>query len=109
MIKTDCKFGEVHQLADQIENGSDRVHFHNIIGTDNGGVSLIAFQAGQKLDRHVAPANLMVTVLEGEIVFTVIDKPNTLHAGDFMLVGESVPHSVTANADSKVLLTKIKS
>lgn len=108
MIKTDYKFGEVHRLADQIESGTDRVHVRNIISTTNGGASLIAFKAGQKLDQHVAPAELMVTVLEGEIVFTVIDKPNTLRTGDFMLVGEGVPHSVTANADSKVLLTKIK-
>lgn len=35
MIETQYKFGEVHMLADQIESGSDRVHFTNIIGTPN--------------------------------------------------------------------------
>ncbi|MDE6267580.1 MAG: cupin domain-containing protein [Muribaculaceae bacterium] len=108
MLETDYKFSEVHKLADQIESGNDRVHFKQIVNTGNGGVSLLAFKAGQKLDEHLAPAELMVTVLEGEIVFTVIDKPHTIRAGEFMLVGEGVPHSVTANTDSKVMLTKMK-
>ncbi|MBD5355587.1 MAG: cupin domain-containing protein [Bacteroides sp.] len=108
MINTDYKFGEVHNLASQIETSADRVHFKQIFSNDNGGVVLLAFKAGQKLDEHLAPAELMVTVLEGEIVFTMIDKPHTLRSGEFMLVGEGVPHSVMATADSKVMLTKIK-
>lgn len=108
MLETDYKFGEVHTLATQIENGTDRVQFKNIFGNDNGGVSLLAFKAGQKLDQHIAPAEVMVTVLEGEIVFTMIDRPLTLTAGQFLLMGADVPHSVEAKADSKVMLTKIK-
>ena len=108
MLETDFKFGEVHNLASQIESGAERVHFKNIFNNSNGGVVLLAFKAGQKLDEHIAPAELMVTVLEGEIVFTMIDNPNTLRAGEFMLIGAGVPHSVLANRDSKVMLTKIK-
>ncbi len=108
MLETDYKFGEVHDLASQIENGEDRVHFKSILSNENGGVALVAFKAGQKLDTHVAPAELMVTVLEGEIVFTVVDRPLTLSAGQFMLVGAGVAHSVEAKADSKLMLTKIK-
>lgn len=108
MIETDYKFSEVHPLAGQIESGNDRVRFKNIISTPSGGVSLLAFKAGQALAEHLAPAELMVTVLEGEIDFNVAGKPHTLHTGDFMLVGEGVVHSVTATADSKVMLTKLK-
>lgn len=108
MIETDYKFGEVHVLANQIEYGEDRVHFNNIFSNNNGGVSLVAFKSGQKLDTHTAPAEVMVSVLEGEIEFTMLDKPHILKAGDFLLMGENVPHSVLAKADSKVILTKIK-
>lgn len=108
MLETDYKFGEVHDLSSQIENGEDRIHFKGIFNNSNGGVSLIAFKAGQQLAEHVAPAELMIYVLEGEIVFTVIDNPHTLHAGQFMLVGQDVRHSVVANADSKMMLIKIK-
>ena len=51
----------------------------------------------------------MVYVLEGEVEFTMIDHPHTLKAGDFMLMGEGVPHSVVAKADSKIMLVKVKS
>ncbi len=108
MLNTDYKFGEVHDLSAQIETGHDKVHFKGIIENANGGVALIAFAAGQKLAEHTAPAELMVYVVEGEIVFTVTDKPHTLHKGEFMLVGQGVVHSVAANADSKVMLVKIK-
>lgn len=108
MLETDYKFAEVHNLADQIETGNDKVHFKAIFSNENGGVSLIAFKSGQKLDTHTAPCELMVTVLEGEIVFTVIDQPKVLKAGNFMLVGADVPHNVLAKSDAKVMLMKIK-
>lgn len=108
MLNTEYKFNEVHDLASQIEAGEDKVHFHGIFSNENGGVALIAFKAGQKLDTHVAPAELMVNVLEGEIDFTVVDKPHHLKAGKFMLVGEGVAHSVSAATDAKVMLVKVK-
>lgn len=107
MINTDYKFDEVHNLVNQIENGAERVNFKNIFNNSNGGVALVAFKAGQKLDPHIAPAELLVTVLEGEIEFTT-SKPHLLKEGDFLLVGEGVMHHVVANADSKMLLVKIK-
>lgn len=108
MLNTEYKFGEVHNLAAQIEAGEDKVHFHGLFSNDNGGVVLLAFKAGQKLDTHTAPAEVMVTVLEGEIEFTIGDRVNDMKEGDFLLLGENVPHSVAALADSKIMLTKIK-
>ena len=109
MFKTEYKFGEVHALAPQVIDGPDKVQFRHIFENDNGGVSLLAFRANQSLAEHVAPAEVMVYVLEGEVEFTMIDHPHTLKAGDFMLMGEGVPHSVVAKADSKIMLVKVKS
>ena len=108
MLNTDYKFGEVHNTADQIEAGNDKVHFKHIFNNENGGVVLVAFKAGQKLDTHTAPAELMVNVLEGEIEFTMLDKVHTIKAGEFLLMGADVAHSVVAKADSKMMLIKIK-
>lgn len=108
MIDTEYKFGEVHKLANQIEPADDKVQFHGIFNNDNGGVVLVAFKSGQKLETHTAPAELMVNVIEGEIEFTMLDKPHTLKAGEFLLMGAGVAHSVKANADSKLMLIKIK-
>lgn len=108
MLDTEFKFGEVFSLAAQIEPGDGNVQFKRVFENANGGVSLLAFKAGQKLDEHLAPAEVMVCVVEGEIVFTMIDQPHTIKAGEFMLMGAGVPHSVVAKANSKVMLVKVK-
>lgn len=108
MLETDYKFNEVHDLAKQIEISSDRVQVKHIFANGNGGVTLVALKAGQKLDTHTAPAEVMITVIEGEVEFTILDTPHTLGAGQFILMGADVPHSVNAKADSKIMLTKVK-
>lgn len=108
MLSTEYKFGEVHDLSTQIESGKENVHFKHIFENANGGVALLAFEAGQGLPQHLSPAEVMVYVIEGEIEFTMIDQPHTLKAGQFMLMGQDVPHSVAAKVDSKVMLIKIK-
>ena len=108
MLDTKLKFGEVYKLTDLVEQSGDRVSFANIFSNANGGFVLLAFKAGQELDTHLAPAELMVNVLEGEIEFTMLDTPHVLKAGEFLLVGEGVPHSVVAKADSKMMLVKVK-
>ena len=108
MLNTDYRFGEVHDIAEQIEAGNDKVHFKQVFSNENGGVVLVAFKAGQKLDTHTAPAELMVNVLEGEIEFTMLGKPHTIRAGQFLLMGADVAHSVVATAESKLMLIKVK-
>lgn len=108
MLETEYKFGEVHVLADQISAAADRVHFQRIFETPNGAVALIAFKAAQVLDEHIAPAEIMVNVIEGEIEFNVGDTPHHLKAGEFLLLGNGVKHSVKAVTDAKVMLVKIK-
>lgn len=108
MLHTDYKFGEVINLKSQIEKNPTKVAFKEIFSNENGGVVLLGFTAGQQLPEHIAPAELMVTVLEGEIEFSVNGKPSVLKEGDFLLLGKDVAHSVKANSDAKVMLTKIK-
>lgn len=102
------KFGEVYKLSGQIEADNDKVSFRNIFENSHGGVSLLAFKAGQKLDKHLATAEVMVCVIEGSINFTMIDQFHNINAGEFMLMGANVPHSVEAVTDAKVMLVKIK-
>lgn len=108
MLNTEYKFGEVHTLATQIEPATDKVQFHGVFANDNGGVMLLAFKAGEGLDTHIAPAEVMINVLEGEVEFTMLDKVHTIKTGEFMLMGADVPHSVRAIKDSKLMLVKVK-
>ena len=107
-MKTNFKFGEVQKLNNAIEYNSEKVDFKPVYETANGGVSLVALKAGQKLDTHTAPFEVMVNVCEGEIEFTMLDKSNRIKAGEFILMGANVPHSVVANIDSKLMIVKVK-
>ena len=108
MLETEFKFGEVHELAKQIQTAEDRPQFRNIFSNANGGAVLVGLKAGQKLDTHTAPAEVMVNVVEGEIEFTMIDRPHIIKAGEFLLMGADVAHSVIARADSKIMLVKVR-
>lgn len=108
MISTNFKFGEVFPLAAQIGDNDIKVAFQQIVGNDNGGVVLLGFKAGQELERHLAPAEVMIYVIEGDVDFMMNDMPLHLHKGDFFLMGNGVSHSVKALSDAKVMLIKIK-
>ena len=107
-MKTNYKFGEVIDLCPAVKAEDDKVSFKNIFETDNGGVSLVAFKKGQFLDTHIAPFEVMATVCEGEVEFTMLDVPHRIKAGQFLLMGANVKHSVKALEDSKLMLVKIK-
>lgn len=107
MLQTDYKFGEVVTLADQVTPSEEKVQFKNVFGNANGGVTFLAFKSGQELTTHTAPAEVMVCVIEGEIEFTMLDMNHTIKAGQFLLMGQDVPHRVKAISDSKVMLVKI--
>lgn len=107
-MKTNFKFGEVFKFNESINYNPDKVEFLPVFETGKGGVSLVAMKAGQKLDTHTAPFEVMVTLCEGEIEFTMLEQSHRLRAGEFLLMGANVPHSVVANVDSKLLLVKVK-
>ena len=107
-MKTNFKFGEVLKFNEAFTYNSEKVEFKTVFETTKGGVSLLAFKAGQRLETHQAPFEVMVTVCEGEIEFTMLDQSSSLRAGDFILMGANVAHSVVANIDYKVMLVKIK-
>lgn len=108
MIQTDYKFGEVNFLTSQIDYDGVKPAFKNIFSNHNGGVVLLALKDGQELSTHTAAAEVMVNVLDGEIEFTMLGHPHVIHAGEFLLMGQDVPHSVVARTDSKIMLVKVK-
>lgn len=108
MLNAEYKFGKVNELPVAIEKGQAGVCFKNIFQNNNGGVSLIMLEAGQNIAEHLAPAEVMVYVVEGEIELTMNKLPNVVKAGKFFLMGQGVAHSLVAMADSRVLLVKVK-
>ena len=107
-MKTNFKFGEVQYFNEAISYSDENPVFTQVFETENGGVALVALKKGQKLDTHTTPFQVMVTVCEGDIDFTMLDMTHNLKAGEFLLIGANVAHSVLANKDSKLMLAKVK-
>ena len=107
-MKTFFKFGEALKHSDAINYNDEKVEFQQVFETAYGGVSFVALKEGQKLEPHTAPFEVMVNICEGEIEFTMIDRPITLKEGEFLLMGANVEHSVLAKKDSKLMLIKVK-
>lgn len=109
MLHTEVRFGEVFDMHGQFAPIAENVAFRKLWENKNGGVALLTFAPGQYLTEHLAPAEIMVCVAEGSIDFTMIDRTMHLEAGQSMLVGEGVPHSVKSSEGAKVILFKVKS
>lgn len=107
-MKTNYKFGEVIKHSNVIDYLPEKINSKIIFETVNGGIIFLAIKKGQKLDPHTTPFEVMVNVCEGEIEFTMIDKPHKMAEGDFILMGANVMHSVVAKKDSKLMLVKIR-
>lgn len=104
---TDLRFGGVYDILDLIEPSGEKVQFLNLMNTPNGGASLLALKAGQALDSHAAPGELLVYVLEGDIEFTYEGNTSMIHGGQILMLGQGVPHAVKCTRDAKILLCKV--
>ncbi|TVZ05141.1 cupin domain-containing protein [Trebonia kvetii] len=60
------------------------------------------------LAEHASPGEATVFVLHGRVTLTAGDNSWEGREGDLLLVPDAAPHSLTAHADSAVLLTVVK-
>ncbi len=70
-------------------------------------VVYFAFGANQELTEHTSPRAVVMTVLSGQIAFTVSAEAATLDAGDVIYLAPNEPHSVKAITDSHLQLVMV--
>lgn len=73
--------------------------------SDTKGI-LFAFSQGQELQTHTAPVDVWLVMLEGECTFTIEEKKHTLKAGSITQIPATIPHSLKAITDFKMLLIR---
>ncbi len=72
-----------------------------------GTLSIFAFAAGQGLSEHTAPYDAIVQMLEGTANITVGEAEYLMNQGEMIILPATVPHSVHAVSDFKMMLTMI--
>lgn len=107
-MEVNIRPGKVGKIASLLDYDATKVVSTDILNEENGFVKLLAFKQGQKIAQHAAPGDVMIQAIEGKIEFTLDTEPQTLHAGDYMILRVGTLHSVKALTDAKILLTKIR-
>ena len=68
-------------------------------------VTIFAFDAGQALSEHTTPFNALVQVVKGELEITIGGQPNTVGAGQMIIMPTNIPHGLRASQKSIMILT----
>jgi quercetin dioxygenase-like cupin family protein len=95
-------------FADSIQYQSDGIVSKRIIQKEKGNITLFAFDAGQKLSEHTAPFDAVVQVLNGSAEIVIDGKPNTVAAGQSIIMPANIPHAVNAVGKFIMLLIMIR-
>ena len=74
----------------------------------NGGITLFAFDKGQRLSEHSAPFDAVIQVVDGKAEIVIDGEPFLLGAGQMIIMPAGHPHAVNAVERFKMLLTMIK-
>lgn len=70
-------------------------------------VIVLAFSAGHILKQHAAPFTLLMQALDGRLLVTSAGQELELRPGGLIRMDASLPHSVEAYVDSRLMLTLI--
>lgn len=98
------KGGDVATLKELIDYEEKTVAKREILSNDAMKLILMAFDGSEKLSPHRAPADAVLTVLEGEAKVNYEGEDHELKAGDLIYFEEGGLHSVEAQGKMKMSL-----
>ncbi len=79
-----------------------------LLKTGGGVATVFAFDAGAGLPEHVAPAEAVAVVVEGEVSFTMDGATHCVPAGSAFRLPAGRPHTVLAAVPSRMLLVILR-
>lgn len=98
----------VVSLKDSIGYQKGSVVSKEILKTENGTVTIFAFDAGQGLSEHISQFNALVQILDGEAQINIGKTSYTVSDGQLIKLPADKPHSLKAFKRFKMLLVMIK-
>ncbi len=100
--------GRAFNLKESIDYADGSVVSKTLIKKDIGNVTLFAFDAGQGLSEHTAPFDAMVYILDGEAEITIGGQPQSVVAGEMLIMPANIAHALHAETPFKMLLVMIR-
>jgi quercetin dioxygenase-like cupin family protein len=100
--------GKAFNPAAFIDYANGSVVSKTLLKKDVGNVTLFAFDSGQGLSEHTAPFDAMVYILDGEAEIVLGGQPQTVSAGEMLIMPANVSHALQASKPFKMLLVMIR-
>ena len=101
--------GKAFDLAASVNYGIGSVVSKTLLKKDSGNITLFSFDKGQGLSEHTAPFDAVVHILDGEAEITIGGEPQTVKAGQMLIMPADIPHALQATEQFKMLLIMIRS
>jgi quercetin dioxygenase-like cupin family protein len=100
--------GNALTLGDLVAYNEGSVVSKTLIDKKIGTVTMFSFDAGQGLSEHTAPFDAFVQVVDGEAEVTINGEPQTVAAGQIIIMPANIPHELKAIKPFKMLLVMIR-
>jgi len=84
-----------------------RIHHAKVLSSPGVRVVVLTFEAGQILTEHISPKVLLMQALAGRLRVSANGAVHELAPGSLLRLDASLPHSVEALDESRLMLTMI--
>jgi quercetin dioxygenase-like cupin family protein len=108
-MSVDEVMGKVSSALELITYQKGAIVSRTLVDSEQGTITLFAFDTNQGLSEHTAPYDALVYLLEGQAIVTISGKDMTLQQGDLVIMPADEPHAVKAITQFKMMLTMIRS
>jgi quercetin dioxygenase-like cupin family protein len=106
--QADSAKGIAFNLESHIEYAAGAVVSKTLIKKEIGNITLFAFDQGQGLSEHTAPFDAVVHILDGKAEITIGGRPQTVSAGEMLIMPANISHALQATEKFKMLLVMIR-
>jgi quercetin dioxygenase-like cupin family protein len=95
-------------LSELVSYQEGSVVSKTLIDKKIGTLTMFSFGAGQGLSEHTAPYDAVVQVVDGEAEVIINGEPQTVSAGQLIIMPANIPHELKAVKPFKMLLVMIR-
>jgi quercetin dioxygenase-like cupin family protein len=100
--------GKALTLSELVSYQDGSVVSKTLIDKKIGTVTMFSFGAGQGLSEHTVPFDAFVQVVDGEAEVVINGEPQTVSAGQMIIMPANIPHELKAVKPFKMLLVMIR-
>lgn len=100
--------GKALTLSELVSYQDGSVVSKTLIDKKIGTLTMFSFGVGQGLSEHTAPFDAVVQVVDGEAEVVINGEPQTVSAGQMIIMPANIPHELKAVKPFKMLLTMIR-